>query len=849
MTPRLYLRTMWRQSRGARGRMFFFCACVAVGVAAVVGVSTLVDSVEAGIRARSRDLLGGDLAIEARRPLPDLLPLLPQSLRRPPPEMVHMRILRTMVHATDGTSMLAQVKAVEAPSGRYPLAGELVLAPPGRFDERVTKTSVAVAPEVLQRLRLSVGDTLHVGGKPFRIAATVVAEPSSLGFSLAIAPRVFMTRGALESTDLLSFGSRIRYRTLLAAPAGNDQAQLAAARTTLESRIEGGGSYVRVESHTEAQPALRTTLERVHHSLGLVALLSLLLSSVGVAQIVSSWLAQSVPQTAVLRCLGMRPREVMALYLGQVLLLSLLGSAAGAALGTLLMRVTLDAYPQLLPVGVSVGVSPAAIARGMLLGVAVSVVFSLAPLTAVYRVPPARVLRAEAEPLPVPRRVALLCVALAVLGVYGAALAQSQRPLIALGFTGGVGLLTAVLWSGARGLLWAVSRLPRRRLPPVLWQGAASLSRPGAGVVGSIVALGLGTLVVLGITLLQGLLGEQLRAAIPEDAPTVFMADVQPDQWPGVQEVAAAHDARNVDGVPVVMARLAAVDGLTVSELLADRGDPNTRRREHWVLTREQRITIAAEAPEHAEIIEGQWWHLEGVNEVSLERDFARDVGARLGSVLRFDVQGVPLEFTVTSIRNVEWRSFAPNFFLVAEPGPLDEAPQFVLGVARVDEAREAAMQDAVSAQYPNVTVFRARSLVNTAVGLLEQVAVGVNLLGVFAIATGLLILVASVASTQLRRGREAALLKTLGLTRKHILVLFTVEYALSALVAGLLGAAGAFWLVKLVAVQVLKLSAWPSLGLSVAAALTTILLALAGSLVASARALVVPPSTVFRDN
>jgi putative ABC transport system permease protein len=843
-----FWRSLWRESRGARGRLLFFAACVAVGVSAVVGVAALSDAVELGIRGRSRELLGGDLAIESRTDLGDTSRFFSPQLLAAKPQRLEMRVLSTMVRSPRGTSQLAELKAVDLGQSPYPLAGELELEPSRPLSELLDDKSVLIAPALMQAQKLHVGDSLFIGGQAFRVAGTVVREPDPVTFSFSFGPRVLMTRPALERTGLLGLGQRVRFRTLLRFAPDTREATLKELKHELETRIPGGGTYVRVETHADAQPALRETLERVERYLGLVALLSLLVASVGVAQIVSTWLAQATPQTAIMRCLGLRPREIMALYLGHVLLLALLGSLVGSALGAALPALIAFVRPELVPSPIELAIPWAAIARGQLLGVGVALVFSLPPLTAVWKVSPALVLRAEIAPLPVPRALRLTAAACLLIGVFGAAYAQTGKLPLAAAFAGGVSMLGVLLWLGARALLWAIGKLPRERMPALLWQGAAALARPGAGATGSIVVLGMGALVVLGLSLVQGVLAREIVDALPADAPSVFMMDIQTDQWPGVERSLKQAGASNVQSVPVIIARLRAVDGRAVEALVQERAAGlSDQDRQRWVLTREQRMTSYAKLPDSNQLVAGELWHDPAPNEVSVEVDFARDMGAHLGSTLTFDVQGVPMDFRVTSLRSVQWRSFAINFFLVVEPGYLDDAPQFRFAGARLAPDKEQSFQDELASTYPNVSVLRVHQLIERAAALFEQAALAVRLLGGFAILTGLIVLTGAVAASQLRRAREAALLKVLGLTRIRVVAMFATEYALLGTVSGLIAVCGSYLLTALFTRGVLELDTPPSLAICALGFFGTIIFSLVAGLLASLRALNVPPLDVFR--
>jgi putative ABC transport system permease protein len=292
------------------------------------------------------------------------------------------------------------------------------------------------------------------------------------------------------------------------------------------------------------------------------------------------------------------------------------------------------------------------------------------------------------------------------------------------------------------------------------------------------------------------------------------------------------------------MARLSGIDGESVDALADDGG----RRRSRWVLTREQRLTWRADLPAGNELVQGALWSDPARAEVSVEEGFAEDLGVGLGSTLDFDVQGVPVELVVTSLRAVDWASFAINFFLVVEPGVLEEAPHQVLAAARLEPPEaELDLQNRVAEEFPNVTLLRVRPILEKLAGVLDRAAFGVRALGAFTVLTGLVILAGAVGATALRRAREAALLKTLGVTRGGVTRLFAAEYALIGLIAGAIGAAGALALAFAFLEHVLELDAQVPLAAVPLAALAAAALAAASGLAASVKALRARPLETLR--
>lgn len=843
MRAGLYWRTMLRESRGAVARLAFFVACLAVGVAGVVAVASLGATLDRTIRAEAKQLLAADLVVHGRRPVPPavdaLLATLPGARRADVEETV--TVVAAPGSAEDpGRSQLVELKAV----GRgYPFYGRLALAPDRPLDELLGGDGVVAAPDLLTRLGLAVGDRLKVGQQEFRIVGTVLSEPDRMSGAFSLGPRLFVSLAGLHRTGLEGFGSRLLYRALIELPPRTTREQARSIAERLRRAVGDDGRW-RVDSYTEAQPSLRQGFSRAERFLGLVALLSLLIGGVGVAQAVRAWVASRLDGIAVLKCLGVRPRELLALYVGQTVLLGAAGSLAGCVAGTLVQWLVPPLLGSLLPAGVTPSVEPLALLRGLLLGIGVAALFAIGPLLAVLRVPPVRVLRRDADPLPPRRGVqALLLLAVAV-GVFAMASFQAASLDLGARFTGGLLGAGLALTLGARGLQRLAARAPRRRSSFATRYGLAALARPGAGTLGAAVGLGLGVLVVLGMWQVESQLAAQLERDLPANAPNTFLIDIQPDQWAGVRAALERGGATTIESVPVVMARLTAIDGKPVEELAGKNAD---ERRRRWALTREQRLTYLAELPKDNTLVAGRLWSDPAQPEVSLEKEFADDIGARLGSRLRFDVQGVPLELEVTSLRSVKWESFAINFFIVVEPGVLEDAPQQRLAAARLPDGAEQRVQDALAERFPNVTLLRVREILEKITGVLRRIGLGVRFLGGFTVVAGIIILAGAVSAGAARRGREVALLKTLGLTRAGVVRVFAVEYALLGLLAGLLGSAAGgvlAWAVLTRGMEVKWQLQTVPLVLAVAG---TIVLAVGAGIAASLGALRRPPIEALR--
>ena len=841
------LRLMAREARGASGKIIFFTSCLALGVAAIVAVAGLSNGIDRGLRKDARQLLAADLALRADKAIPATVEQAVATLvaARRDARSTSMRELATVVSipgtaGAPGSSALVLLKAV---GDGYPFYGAVATNPAQPLARLLDSEGVLVAPELCEKLHLAMGSTLRIGGKDFIVRGRILSEPDKVNVSLTLGPRVMLSLAGFTRTGLEAFGSRVDRVILVTLGTGATANDAEAAAKTLRAAIPET-SGVRVQTYAEAQPALRDGLKRVSRFLGLVALVSLILGGIGVAQTVRAWLGSRFDAIAVLKCLGVRPRELVALYTAETALLGLTGSLIGVGVATAILAIVPRYLGSLLPAVPIDAWQPGAALRGLVLGTGVALLFSVAPLSALRLVPPLRVLRRDAEPL-ASSRFARGAVVLALLtGVFGAAFVQSGSGKIAAGFAAGMIVAAAVLAGAAKVLMRVVAGVARERVRVVFRHGLSALARPGAGTLPAVTALGLGVLVVVAIALVDRGLTSRLRADLPKNAPNVFLVDMQTGQWPQVRRVLEDAGATEVRSVPIVNARLVSIDGVSASDL-AKKGSDEGRRK--WILTREQNLTYIDELPKDNVVVEGKLWSDPARPEISIERDFAQDMGAKVGSKLVYDVQGVPFELTVTSLRTVDWKSFGINFFLVVEPGVLERAPQMRVAAARLPAGREQALQDRLAAEVPNVTMLKVREIVEKVATLLERLGVGIRLLSAFAITAGIAILAGAVTASASRRGREVALLKTLGATRRGVVTIFAVEFALIGFVSGIVGTVGGAVLAWVVLTRGMEIAwTWRPLVLA-GAPLATVALSVLAGIAASAGALRRRPIEVLR--
>jgi len=833
-------RMAWRETRGAWRHVALFVACIALGVAALVGVGTFATNLERTLGREARALMGGDVELRSSRPLGAAAASELGRLRAAGATTTEIRELVGMARSPrDGTSALVELKAV---GPRYPLYGRIETAPSRPLRELLADGGALVEASLLTRLDLTVGDRLVVGTVAFTIRGVITREPDRAGGLLTLGPRVFIAADALDATGLVQFGSRVRYRALLRLPEGTRAERI---REDLTRTLDEPA--IRIVAFDEAQSGLRRFFAQLTTYLGLVGLVSLLVGGIGVASAVRTFIRRKTETIAILKCVGATSRTLFATYLVQTLVLGVIGSVLGVALGLVLQPLAMRAFAGLAPFALEPALDVRTLVRAVAMGVLTTALVVLWPLLSLRTIAPSAILRREVEGAR-GKRPWLAVVPIAV-GLGGLALWQAGSLKV-----GGIFVLAAIaalvgLAGLARGLVRLARAAPRAR--SLAWrQGVANLRRPGGQLGGVVVALGVGVMLLVAVGLLEDALDRQIDYEQRRDAPSFFFIDVQPDQRDAFVRLVATTTGVPPAVTPVVRARLATVNGERVGRPMLE----SRRAAGHdalWYFTREYVLTSMTEPPATNAILRGRWWTPAEAAErprVSVEEAAAKALGVDVGASLGFDVQGVRVDALVTSIRKVDWQSFSTNFFVVFSPGALDGAPTTFVATARVPAAAETRVQDAVVSAFPNVTVVPVRDILQRAAGILAQISFAIRAIALFSIAAGLTVMAGTLVASRWQRLAESAVLRTLGASRTTVARVFAVEYACLGAAAGVGGtilAAVLAWIVQRFVLDVPIALAPHVLVLGVALATT---IALAVGFLATYRLLGQAPMAVLRN-
>jgi putative ABC transport system permease protein len=832
----------WRELRASWRRLLFFFLCIGIGVGSIVALRSMIQSLNRAVAGEARALMTADVQADTTREWSQDALAKIERVARPPLVQARTETIEaaTMLRPSDegnGGALMVELKGVER---GFPLYGEFRLEDGRPFDFALVENGGAVvAPLLLERLNLKVGDRVRVGEREFEIRGVSKQEPGSSG-GFRLGPRVFIARADLEAAGLTGFGSRARRKILFKTPEGR-QAELVGAL-----RAELGNNVVNVRSYRDSEESLGEQFSRAENYLSLTGLVVLVLGGIGVSSVTRVFVEQKKKAIAVLKCVGATGRRLTAAYLAQVLALGALGSLLGVALAKAALLFVRARFAESLPPNLSYDLQPGAVAQGLGLGLLISLLFSALPLLRIGRIKPNMLLRESEQDAP-GRRLDLgraLVAGLVLAGLLLLTSWQAGSLRVGVFFLGGLGVTALVLYLAAWLLILLVRRA-RGLGTFAVRQAINSMHRPGNQTRVIVLAVGLGAFLVLSVQSLQAGLLDEFDVARRGNLPNMYLIDVQRDQVEGVREIVEKTTGARAELIPTLRARIAAVNGKEVDL------DAAGVRGERGRLGREYVVTYRPRLEYNETLVDGKFWDETPSEqpEVSIEEGLRGAGGIDLGGTITFDIQGRKMEARVTSVRRVDWRNSRTGFLVLFRPGALDRAPATFVGAidGPTAEPERSRFQRAIVDRFPNISVIDVAEIVRGVSRILSNITLAVSFIGGFVFLSGALILVGSIAMTKFQRVYEAAVLKTLGAERRVLLTIMLAEYGLLGLVAGLVGAAAANGLSYAVSRYVFDIDWSFAPLLNVAGVSLTILLVAAVGALSSLDVLTKKPLSILR--
>jgi putative ABC transport system permease protein len=780
-----------RETRASLHRLFFFFICIAVGVAAIVALRSVIQSVRGVFGSEAKSLIAADVLMATNRDwTPEARATIDRRLAEAGgTERTETVETPTMVRPADRSKAIAKMTELRAVQPRFPLYGSIDLQGTQPYSPALLADhGVLVRPELLTAIEVVVGDRIVIGRATFTIRGVIVREPGRGMGEFSLGPRVIIAYDDLASTGLLGFGSRARRAMLVKMPEERVEPLVKALREDFKD------DFINTRSFRSTEDQVGRDFDRAENYLSLVGLIIVILGGIAVSSVTRVFILQKIRSIAVLKCLGARSAQIISVYILQVMTLGLAGSLLGIAMA----RGVLASIPLMLGSSSTsilaqahYGVSWSAAVQGMAIGVLVSLLFSVVPLLQVRFIKPSLLLRDETV-----RRtrdwtgmavIVVVSLALVALTAWQAA-SLKVGIVVCTGFAG----LAVVLHLAGRALIALIAPMANSRSFP-LRHAVLHLSRPGNQTRVILLAVGLGAFFIVGVRSLQASLLSEFSLQVAASAPDMFLLDVQKAQADGVRAFLSdpAHGAGEYQLIPVLRARIVGVSGQEVNLEGAD----DVRQR-GVSIGREFTITYRDHLESNERVIQGAFWDRPSADaEVSVEKLIAQRARLHVGDTMRFDVLGRTVAARVTSIRDVEWReSRNGGFVFVFRPGVLDEAPQTFVAPLKGPEgvAARARFQHDLVERFPNVSIIDFHEVLETVRDVMSKVTLAITVVGGLVLFSGGLILIGAVAMTKFQRVYEAAVFKTLGANTRTIARMLLFEYGVLGSLAGLIGSLGA---------------------------------------------------------
>ena len=783
----LALRTLGREWRS--GELGVLLLALTIAVAALTGVGFLVGRIGAAVDMQASEVLAADVRLGSPQPISDKY--FDEAARRGVRTSRGINLLSVVFNGDEG-QQLSNVRAVSA---GFPLRGKVLIADEP-FAPGVEATGIPARGEVwpdsklLVAINAKVGSKISIGSASFTVAHVLISRPDQGGSFAELAPSVFMNIEDVPSTELIQPGSRVSYIALFAGA----RDRIGDFKEWLRTSRQRGERLVDVE---QASTQIKSAVDRASRFLSLASLVSVLLCAIAVAMSARRYVQRHLDAVALLKTLGATRAFTLSVSVMQLLVIAVVASLIGSALGFIAQEWLFRAIRGLLNATELPPADLKPLAVGFVTAVAVLAGFALPPLLQLSRVPTIRVLRRDVGP---PPPLVMLAFGPAVFAVAFLIYWVVRDWFLFSVFTIGLAGFLLLLAGAGFVLVTLAGRL--RGSVGVSWRyGVANLSRRRAESLVQIVAFGMGIMVLLLLGLVRNDLANDWRLSLPKDIPNFFFINIPQDQRDSFMADLTARGALPSRVMPMIRGRLVGINGTPSDRLRFRREDGEE------AAGREQNLTWADELGPDNRVVSGQWWApgTKGEHQVSIATEFQDSMGLRLGDKLTFDIAGETVDATIASFRKVKWDSFQPNFFIVFAPGVIDNTAGTYMTSVHFPSG-EAKSLASLARKYPSVSIFDIQDLLDRVRSVIDKAVLAVQSVFLFTLFAGLTVMMAAVQASRDERRYESAMLRTLGASRGTVLQGILAEFITLGALSGLLASLGAALAGYFVATRVLEM-------------------------------------------
>ncbi len=771
-----------------------FLITLTLSLATYLTLDSIQQSVDKYITDNQRALVGGDLVLEANQEWP--AQIIEQVKDLPDDQIVYDYQFSSMA-VTDQQTLLVRVKGV---TSAYPLYGEAQTASGKPLWQQLKPNTVVVAPEVMQGLNASVGDTINIGEAEFTISDVLTKEPDRPLSAFDFGGHVLMQEDGLAATNLLGQRSRVRYRIEIAG----DAETIATLNEQLQQTLV---SYpdIRLSDIDSEDTQVSRISDNVLMFLKLLVIAVLLLSAVAMYGVITAFVTKQQSNNAIRMAMGEPVKQIKASYYRLLLTTSIIASIAATVLSLGLLQIGQPYLSAILPADIGLAINPISIVKTAIIAILLTIVITQRGLSELSTTKPATLLNQGASQAAADQswfqRLPLLWYSVMLVGLYLFFAYEVGSWIFSAQLLIGLIAFVAIFWLLARGWLGLLAGIAKRR--KVSWMqriAIHNLARKGNQSALFFVTLALSVAVLTLITTLNHSINAQFVNAYPEDAPNIFLLDVQTEQHEAINNILQAP----VSYYPVIRARVVTANGVAAADIDAeDDFDEPTRvfnlSYDDKLMDTEY-IVEAVNKDQLYSPIEGQdpqKSKLQQVQPLSILDGAAEMLNVGMGDQVVFNIQGIELTGQITSIRSRFERGPSPFFYFLFEPDILSAAPQIQFATAHVPEASIPELQGQLVRDFPAVTTIDGTAIAEQIQDLVTQMSRLVYVFTLLALLTGIMVLISSLLSTSQDRMQESASFRLLGMQKSDL-------YKLNILEIGVLGVSAAVF-----AMTIASVGAW----------------------------------------
>lgn len=749
-----------------------FLLTLTLSLATYLTLDSIQQSVDSYVNDNQRALVGGDLILNSQQDWPS--EVLTQVDTIADTQKVFDYQFSAMV-VTDEQTLLARVKAV---SPNYPLYGKVELASGKDLWQQLTSNSVVVAPEVLSSLNARIGDTVTIGDAQFTISDVLTKEPDRPLTAFGFGGRVLMQQDALAATNLLGQRSRVNYRIELAgAP------ELITQQRDTFTQILSNYPDIELSDADSADTSVSRISDNVLMFLKLLVIAVLLLSAVAMYGVITAFVTKQQSNNAIRLALGEPLSSVKRSYYQLLVVTSIIACIAAVALSFGLLKVGQPYLVAILPPDVGLAINPISAIKTTVIALVLTLLIAQRGLSTLNTTKPATLLNqgtgSPAQNLPWYRRMPLLWYGVMLAGLYAFFAYEVGSWLLGAQLLIGLIAFVAVFWALARGWLWLLAKIAKRS--NIGWMqriAIHNLARKGNQSALFFVTLSLSVAVLTLITTLNHSINAQFINAYPEDAPNLFLLDIQSNQHDEIDRLIGAP----VSYYPVIRSRVVTANEVPVQDIEpADGFDDPTRVFNLSYADTVMDTEFITDAVEDDQL----YAHVNTQNEQNPDQavvpmsvlDTAADLlNVGMGDQVRFNIQGIEIVGQITSIRSRFEQGPSPFFYFLFEPSVLAAAPQIQFATAHVPADDIPDIQGKLVREFPAVTTINGTAIAQQIQELVVQMSRLVYVFTLLALLTGVMVLISSLLSTSQDRMKESASFRLLGMQKRDLYLLNILE-------------------------------------------------------------------------